>query len=168
MDGLAETDPVWDQRCGVAYKAWVQHRYHRRRQRFWDVADKGTKALTVALGISLIGDTVRAGFPWVAASVTLLGLLALVFGYGDRKQLHKELAEQAANLVASIEQVPAGELTPGKVSAWSAEYLRLCMKAPPPLKTLTMMCEREQSAADGHPDHVALQPLWRRVLCHFY
>jgi hypothetical protein len=100
-------------------------------------------------------------------AISALGLLALVFGYGDRKQAHKELAELAASMIAAIERVPAGQLDAQKVAGWQAEFLALCMKSPPPLKTLTLMCEREQSAADGHPEHVPQQPAFRRWTAHF-
>jgi hypothetical protein len=163
----AEGDPVWTQRCAVMHKAWVQLRYHRRRQRFFDLADKFTKSVTILLGASLLGPAVQEHLPLVASAISGLGLLALIFGYGDRKQLHKELGGQAAALVASIEQVPAGELTPAKTAGWSADYLRLCMKAPPPLRTLTLICEREQSSADGHPNHVPRQRWMQRLLSHF-
>lgn len=160
-DALA--DVVWAQRCALLYKAWVQVRYHRSRQRFYDLVDKGTKSLTLVLGASLFGKDL-APLPWVATGISALGLMALVFGYGDRKQLHKELAEQAANLVADIEAVAAGQLTDKLTASWAAQYARFCSKAPPVLKTLTLMCEREQSILDGFPDHVAKLPLWRILL----
>lgn len=158
----AALDVCWDQRCAALNRAWVQVRYHRRRQRFFDLLDKATKSLTIVLGASLLGQALRDFLPWVALGISALGLLALVFGYGDRKQQHKELAEQAANLVASIEQVPAGELTPSKTASWNAEYARLCAKAPPPLKTLSIICEHEQASAEGHAGHVKRPPfVWR-------
>ena len=157
----------WTRRSGVMHKAWVQVRYHRRRQRFFDLVDKVTKSLTVLLGASLLGQSLKDYLPLVASAISALGLLALVFGYGDRKQAHKELAEQAAALVAAIEQVPAGEITEGNTAQWSADYVRLCAKAPPPLKTLSLICEREQSAADGNPENVKLQPWFRRFAADF-
>lgn len=160
-DELADT--VWKQRCSLLYKAWVQVRYHRRRQRFFDLTDKGTKAATLVLGASLFGKQLQS-LNWVATGISALGLMALVFGYGDRKQLHKELAEQAAGLAALIEEVPARDISVEIVARWSAEYARFCAKAPPPLKTLTLLCEREQSVLDGHTDHVAHQTFWRRWL----
>lgn len=160
-DALADT--VWQQRCSLLYKAWVQVRYHRRRQRFFDLIDKATKATTLVLGATLFGKHL-ASLNWVATGISALGLMALVFGYGDRKQLHKELAEQAAGFVAAIEELPARNLSVEVVARWSADYARFCAKAPPPLKTLTLVCEREQSVLDGHANHVAVQPFWRRWL----
>lgn len=156
-------DSMWSDRCALLYKAWVQVRYHRRRQRFFDLVDKGTKAATLVLGASLFGQHL-VWLPWVATLLSSLGLMALVFGYGDRKQLHKELAEQAAGAVASIEEVTVAKLSPDGVAQWGAQYARFCAKAPPPLKTLTQLCEREQSALDGFPDHVEKPHFFRCLL----
>jgi len=159
----ALADDVWQQRCALLYKAWVQVRYHRRRQRFFDLVDKGSKAVTLVLGASLFGKHL-ASLNWVATGISAVGLMALVFGYGDRKQLHKELAEQAAGLAAVIEERPAPCLSVEDVAAWAGQYARFCAKAPPPLKTLTMLCEREQSAAEGHDKHVKKPAFWRQWL----
>ena len=165
----AETseDARWKERHAVLFKAWTQVRYQRRRQRFFELLDRSTKAITVVLGASLLGQFFAGAVPWLGVAITSLGLLSLVYGYGDRKQLHKELAEQAANLVGSIEAVPAGELTAKITAAWAAEFARLCAKAPPPLKTLTLICEREQAIAENNPNHVEEQPSFKRVLAHF-
>lgn len=160
-------DACWVLRWGTLRNSWVQVRYHRRRQRFFDLLDKLTKALTVVLGASLMGQYFAGALPVVATAITSLGLLALIFSYSDRKQQHKELADQAAQLVSAIELVPAGELTPSKVAAWSADYARLCAKAPPPLKTLSLICEREQAQADGHPGHVSMPGFFRRMAANF-
>lgn len=160
-------EAVWTQRCATLYQAWVQLRYHRRRQRFFDLADKLTKSFTVILGASLMGDALKQQVPVVASAIASLGLLALVFGYGDRKQLHKELAELAAGLVVAIEQITPYELTPEHSAGWCADYARLCARAPPPLKTLSLICEREQSAADGHPAHVTQPFFLKRLVADF-
>ncbi len=161
------SDEVWSTRCAVLNQAWVQLRYNRARQRFFDVVDKLTKAATVMLGVTLFGEDVREHLPWVASGISALGLLALIFTYSDRKQLHKELAEAAAKLIGDIEQVTAGALTPALAASWRSDYARLCAKSPPPLKTLTLICEREQAIVEGHHDHVPLQPWVLRQLRHF-
>ncbi|WP_265283506.1 hypothetical protein [Verminephrobacter aporrectodeae] len=165
QDALDEV--AWDKRCGVLHKAWVQLRYHRRRQRFFDLADKLTKSLTVLLGFSLLAPSLKDLQPLVGLAISSLGLLALAFEYGDRQRLHKELAEQAAALVGAIEQVPAGELTPACTASWAADHALLCAKAPPPLKTLSILCEREQATSVGYPEHVPLPHWYQRVVANF-
>lgn len=164
-DALA--DALWAQRCATLHRAWVQVRYHRRRQRFFDLTDKLTKSATVLLGASLLGQWLKEFQPLVASAIASLGLLALVFAYGDRKQAHKELAEYAAALVAGIEQTPVGALNSGVTAGWAGDYARLCAKAPPPLKTLSLMCEREQAMADGNPNHIAPPAFLRRLVADF-
>ena len=150
---------LWACRCDALYKARITARYHRRRQRFFDLLDKSTKAATVLLGASLMGDALKLHVPVVASAISGLGLLALVFGFGDRKQAHKELAEAALHLVALIEEVPTTLLTDAMTTRWLAEHSRLNSREPPALKTLVILCEREQATADGHPDHIPL-PAW--------
>ena len=139
IDDVDEADAVWAARCGVLYQAWVQLRYHRARQRFFDLVDKATKAATVLLGATLFGQALKDHLPFVAGAISALGLLALVYGYSDRKQLHKELSENAAELISDIEKLSAGALTPEMVAGWRAAYARLCAKAPPPLKVLMLL-----------------------------
>lgn len=154
---------LWNTRCELRYHAWVQVRYQRRRERFFDLLDKATKAITLVLGGALFGPAL-AWLPWAATGITALALLALIFGYGDRKHLHARLATQAAHMVAAIERVPTGTITPDIVADWSAQYARFCADAPPPLKTLTLLCEREQSIADGRSEHVKQPKRWRGLL----
>lgn len=166
-DSEKALDAIWAQRCGVLHRAWVQLRYQRRRQRFFDLLDKVTKSLTVLLGASLLGSELKDALPLVASAISVLSLLALVFGYSDRKQAHKELSELAATLIAAIERIPAGELTSAHTAEWGSEFARICGKAPPPLRVLTIICEREQSLADGQEPMVKEPWFYRRWLAHF-
>lgn len=161
---------MWDARCATLNRAWVQVRYHRRRQRFFDLLDKLTKSATVVLGASLMGQHLYSLLPWLATCITALGLLALVFGYGDRKQIHKELAEQAAGIVADIVAVPVADLDFKKTAIWDSAYAKLVAKAPPPLKTLMLICEKEQANADGNHTlpHFPTLRWYRRWLSQFF
>lgn len=160
-------DGLWKLRCETLFHVQVQLRYNRRRQRFFDLLDKITKSVTVVLGATLIGQSLKEYSFYFGSGVTALGLLALVFGYGDRKQQHKELAEQAANLASEIVSVPASHLDEIQVAAFAARRANLLNKSPPPLKTLTVICEYEQSAADGHPGHIVQPCFCRRLLADF-
>jgi hypothetical protein len=161
-------DAIWRQRCAVLNRAWVQVRYQRRRQRFFDLADKLHKCLLVMLMASVFGRFYEAFQPWLSFTLISLAVFDLAFGCTYREQLHKALAEQAAKLVADIEQVPVDALAYANTAAWAAEYARLVAVSPPPLKTLSLLCEREQAISEGHPDHVALPSWWRRVVAHLF
>lgn len=164
ISNAPDAPPGWGQRCNVLYFANVTFRYHRRRQRFFDLLDKGSKAATVLLGASLLGDALKLHVPLVASAISGLGLLSLVFGYSERKQTHKELAEAAMQLTAKIEETSVAQLSNALAGQWAAELSRLNAKEPPALKTLVVICEHEQSTANGHPDNVKLPGWHKRVL----
>lgn len=160
--------PLWTRRCNVLHKAYVTYRYHSRRQRFFDLLDKGTKAITVVLGASLFGESVKQNLPLIATGISSISLIALVFGYGERKQVHKECAESAMLLVAKIEGTTIAEINDKAVSQFEAEQARQNSKEPPALKTLVIMCEYEQVIASGSTENNVVLPWWwRRVLADF-
>lgn len=155
---------AWNRRCVAHYRAMVSYRYHRKRQRFFDLLDKWTKALSVIAGASLLSDPIKQHVPAVALLISGLGLLSLVFGYGDRKQSHKELADAYALSASKIEGTAPAQLTEVLIAAWEAEVAGMSAKEPPQLHALATICEREQSIANGHPGHIPQIPFVKRAL----
>lgn len=164
----AISDDLWARRHQVLYMTRVSFSYHRKRQRFYDLLGKGTQAMTVLLGASLLGEQVKAYLPLLASAISGLGLLALVFGYGDRKQTHKELAESYAALQASVEEAGQHSFMLAQLDAWDAALSRLNGKEPPTLYILTLLCEYEQCLAAGQPSHIALPAWHKRMLAHWF
>jgi hypothetical protein len=161
-------ETLWAARWAALYKADVSARYHRRRQRFFDLADKLTKALTVLLGATLMGSMLKDSQPVAASVISSLSLLALVFAYSDRKQAHKELAEGFINLIQQIEACSVSDLTEAKAAAWMAMATAMDAKEPPALKTLVTLCEHDAATAAGHQEHIT-RPRWhRRLVADFF
>lgn len=166
-EAVSAEDRSWDLRWDLRHWTWSHIRYHKRRQLFFDRVDKLSKAFTLLLGASLLGEKVKAFLPLVASLISCLSLLALVFGYSDRKQTHKELGEAFGNLAAAIESVPPEMATPREVAKWASDYAQLCAKEPPALRSLMLICEKEQSTADNK-EHKGITPGWVRTrLSHF-
>lgn len=158
---------TWRRRSDVVYNSYVTYRYHRKRQRFFDLADKATKAITVILGFSLLGDFLKTQLPYIASTISGLGLMALVFGYSERKQTHKELAEAAMRLIERIDETAMSTLTEQNAGQWEAELARLNSREPPALKTLVILCEYEQSTALGYPDRIKRPNFVKRFFSDF-
>lgn len=162
-----EFDAAWKRRCELLNWGGITYRYHRKRQRFFDVVDKLTQVAAVGGGVAVAGKTLSDLLPLVGGAVAFTGLLALVFGYGDKRQCHKELAEQAMELVGEINSCPVRELTDVQVCTWERMRAAIDLKEPPGLKTLVWKCEYEQAVADGHPNHVPPVPWYHQAHMHF-
>lgn len=155
---------LWHRRHGLTFKLAVSYRYHRKRQRFFDLVDKATKAATVLAGASLLGETVKNNLPLAAAVISSLGLVSLVFGYGDRKQAHKEMAESFMHLQAKVDEAGLTDFTAAQLAQWEAECSRLDAREPPDLQALVTICQNEQATATGNAAHVYPLPLHQRLL----
>lgn len=141
-------------------------RYYRRRQRFFDALDKLTKITTVAVAMTFLAE--QATTKQVASMLAFLTLLDLIFGYGDRRNQHQRAGDLAAELLESIQGTAVDATTPEAAARWGAMYARLLAFAPPTLKCLKLICEREQSIADGKIEEADKNtPQQNRLRCLF-
>lgn len=144
---------AWESRQGVIYESWVQLRYHKKRQMFFDRWDKATKSFTIFLGATLMGEHIKAHLTYVASAISFLSLLSLIFTYSEKKQTHKDLSEAFGSLIEDIEKISPFNVTDENTAKWMSRYVAIASKAPPPLKRLTLYCAREQTLAQGSPQH---------------
>ena len=159
---------VWNRRCELLNWAGITYRYHRKRQRFFDVMDKLTQAAAVGGGVAVAGKTLPDNLPLVGGLIAFTGLLALVYGYGDKRQCHKELAEQAIQLAGVIQTLPVQQLTEDQLAAWEKVRTSIDLREPPNLKTLVSKCEWEQAVAEGQKNHTSRPKWWNEAHMHFF
>jgi len=159
---------VWDRRCEQLNWAHITYRYHRKRQRFFDMADKLTQVAAVGGGVAVAGKTLPDYLPALGGFIAFTGLLTLVFGYGDKRQCHKELAELAIQMAGDIESLPATDLTEASVCAWEKTRTTISLREPTSLKTLVAKCEWEQAVAEGHPNHCKQPGFLQQLQMHFF
>ena len=152
-------DELWTRRCEQLNWAHITYRYHRKRQRFFDIADKLTQVVAVGGGVAVAGKTLTDHMPLVGGLIAFAGLLTLVFGYGDKRQCHKELAELSIQMAGAIESLPAVDMTEASVCDWERMRTNISLREPASLKTLVDKCEWEQAVAEGHLNHKA-RPKW--------
>ena len=159
---------VWNRRCELLNWAHITYRYHRKRQRFFDVADKLTQVAAVGGGVAVAGKTLPDYLPAVGGAIAFTGLLSLVFGYGDKRQCHKELSELAIQMAGDIECLPVPDLTEALVCSWEKTRTSISLREPASLKTLVAKCEWEQAVAEGHPNHCEPPGFLRQLHMHFF
>jgi hypothetical protein len=163
-----EWNRVWACRCELLNWARITYRYHRKRQKFFDMADKLTQVAAVTGGVAVLGKTVSEYLPWIGGGISLVGLLALVFGYSDKRQCHKEIAERANRLTGDICSLSINALDEKQISVWERVRAEIDLSEPPNLKTLVQKCEWEQAVADGHPNHTKEPRWWQQAHMHFF
>ncbi|MBV7460469.1 MULTISPECIES: hypothetical protein [unclassified Acidovorax] len=161
-------DEIWKCRHELLNWAYITYRYHRKRQRFFDVVDKLTQVAAVGGGVAVAGKTLTDYLPAVGGAIAFTGVLALVFGYGDKRQCHKELAELAIQMVGDIASVPVPELSEAVVCAWEKNRTTISLREPASLKTLVAKCEWEQAVAEGHKDHCKQPGFIGQLHMHFF
>lgn len=164
----AEWTRLYKRRAELLNWAGITYRYHRKRQRFFDWMDKLTQVAAVAGGVAVLGKSLAEYLPWVGAGISLTSLLALIYGYGDRRQSHKELAEEAISFSGKIQSTPLADLDESCLCAWEVARAAIDLREPPNLKTLVSKCEWEQATSEGHPNHVAAPRWYQQAHMHFF
>ena len=166
---LTEEDrhSLWERRHELLNWANITYRYHRKRQWFFDVLEKLTQAAVVGAGVAVAGKTVVDQLPLLGGAIAFFGLLALVFGYSDKRQAYKELAQEAIQLVGDIQSTSFDALTESDLCAWQRTRACIDLKEPPNLKTLVAKCEWEQAVSEGHADCAPQVRWWQQAYMHF-
>lgn len=159
---------LYTRRAELLNWAGITYRYHRKRQRFFDWMDKLTQVAAVAGGVAVFGKSVSDYLPVVGAGISITSLLALIYGYSDRRQCHKELAEQSISFSGAIQSTPLCDLDESAVCAWERTRAEIDLREPPNLKTLVSKCEWEQATSEGLPNHVPAPKWYHQAHMHFF
>jgi hypothetical protein len=115
----------------------------------------------------LLAVAIKDYLPQLSLLIAGLGLLSLVFGYGDRKQAHKEMANAFILLIAEINKVGESEFTPEQLNGWSGSLEQLSAKEPPQLYALVTLCENEAKIALDRSASVIEVPWHQRFLANW-
>ncbi|GAQ30435.1 hypothetical protein K6V18_06580 [Ralstonia insidiosa] len=160
-------DDVWARRHELLCRCWISRIYHQKRERFFDMCDALTKAVSVIGGAAAI--TKLAGpdaMVVAAAAITITSTASLVLGYAKKARLHADLAKAFADLESRI--VAKGVFDSAQADAFQAEIVKAEVGEPRSLGALVRICQNELAYAQGHPEMVRHVSLWQRLLAHFY
>lgn len=162
-------DPVWEKRCDAQYRAELSALYHQKRERFFELLDKLSKAAALFGGSASlwkIGEPNTVAF--FAVIVTLASALSLVFSFSDRARRHAELARGFREIITEIISKGDHSFDAPTADTWLGQVYALEAKEPPTLAALTVMCQNELAIARGNPECVHRQKTWIRWMAHFF
>lgn len=169
MTEEAALDHAWKKRDDAIYKAELSALYHQKRERFFDLSDKLTKAASLFGGSATLwkvgNQEVVSGF---AAFITATSALSLVFSFSERSKRHAELAKSFRDVISEIVSKGEHSFDESDTSVWMGKLCALEAKEPPTLSALTVMCQNELAIARNEKSHVHPQSMWKRWMSHFF
>ena len=158
-----------DRRHRLMYEIELSMLYHRKRERVFELCDRGAKAIAVIAGSAVfarvIGDY---ALPWFAAAVALTSALSLVFALSERARRHAEFAIQFGELGAEFARKGTASYTDDDLSVCDSKIRLLEAKEPASLGALVRICQNEIAIAQGASDYVTPVPLHQRMLAHIW
>ena len=164
-----EKDYLWNLRHLSLEKAEVSALYHQKRERFFELLDKYSKAGGLLCGSAALWKvTEREIVERLAVVITFLSALSLVFSFAERSKKHAELARAFRIIAAEI--VGKGErgYVEADINEWNRKLYALDATEPPSLSALVILCQNEIALAKNQPDAVHPQNWLVRLLAHFF
>ncbi|GAA5784881.1 hypothetical protein [Chitiniphilus shinanonensis] len=160
-------DYLWKLRCKALYKAELSALYHQKRERFFEMSDKLTKAISLfGASAALAKLTSPIALAWFAGAIAVASALSLVFGLADRSRRHAELARNFRQLMVEIIEKGELDFSEADVKTWCARATQLEVTEPASLGALVVICQNELAAVRENGKVYAVKR-WQRMLAHF-
>ena len=162
-------DYLWTQRWEIVHHVWLSSLYHSKRERFFDFMDKASKATAAIGGAAAVSQLLTAPDAriWIAAVVSVVSIMALVFGFSQKARKHGELSRDFTKLWAQIEEAgpyPGDE----RLYKFKAQILGLESSEPASMHALVKRCENQIALASGHPENVEQLDWQENLFMHFW
>lgn len=165
-DGPSDGD--WERRHEVLYGTEMSALYHQKRERFFELSDKLTKAFSLLGGSAALFKASDARTVAVIAVIITAGsALSLVFGFSERARRHSELSREFKSLIADIHDAGLFSYTQQDIDRWSAAKCRIDVKEPPALGLLVQICQNEIAIAQNQSSKVIRIGFIKRLLANF-
>jgi hypothetical protein len=163
-----DTGYLWNKRCETLMLVQLSVLYHQKRERFFDLLDKLTKAVSVFGGSAALWKLSSPQvIAWAAALITATATFSLVGGFAERARKHADLARSFRLLEGDIVGAGERDYTEAGINAWQARLRGLEASEPPALGALVIACQNELAVAAGQRDKVVYIPWPRRLLMNF-
>jgi hypothetical protein len=168
-DDNDDRQALWDERWRLVCRLRLSALYHLKRERFFDNADRCIKAFAVIGGAAAVSQLIADATAklWIAALVSVLSTVSLVFALSQKARRHSELARDFTKLLARVEE--AGPYpSPDKLDKFCSEITNLEASEPAAMSALVRHCENQISMSTGHPEEVIPLTPWQLLWMHLW
>ena len=166
----AEADFLWDERLYVQYRAELSTLYHRKRERFFALCDRSSKAASLIAGTAAFSSLLPSAEAkaWAGAVVAAATMPGLVMAWNDRARLHGELAQKFLAVEAEIVAKGKRDFTESDLNTWLAKLLAIEASEPPTLGGLTAVCHNQLATSNGNPESIVKISGLKRFFIHIF
>src|SRR5450830_683849 len=122
---------LWGQRHLALEKAEVSALYHQKRERFFELLDKYSKATSLLCGSAALWKIANPRVvEAMALAITFLSALSLVFSFSERSKRHAELARGFCLVAGDIVKL-GRDFLDADVNRWNESLYKLDASEPP-------------------------------------
>ncbi|MCA1860909.1 hypothetical protein LE191_12430 [Janthinobacterium sp. HSC-3S05] len=169
MDTSPSTDDfLWNERLYVLAKAETSSLYHRKRERFFALCDRLSKASSLIAGTAAFSSLVATAEAKSVAGlfVAISTLPGLVLAWNDRARLHAELAQKYLIIEAEIALAGKRNFTEDQLNGWLARLITIEISEPPTLTVLIAYCYNQILITNDRQNEVIEISFWQRFFMH--
>lgn len=164
-------EPQTVTRHSVLYRAELSGLYHRKRERFFALCDRLSKATALVAGSAAFSSFFmfnEADWKSYAGVVVAISTtLSLVFAWSDKARQHADLAQKYVLMQSEIIEVAEDKPDVDLICSWGAKVRRIEAEEPPTLAGLVRLCQNQLAKAAGQKDMEFPLPWYQRWLVHF-
>lgn len=163
-----DDDYLWNKRWALLYRVELSALYHQKRERFFEAADKGGKAVSILGGSAALGRVATPdALVWIAAAITLTSTLSLVFGFSDKARRHAELVRNFKQVEADLLKKGERDFCEADLTECASRIATLEASEPPALGSLVRICQNELARARGQAEACKQVGLLGWLFAHF-
>lgn len=165
-----ESDFLWNERLYVQYRAELSTLYHRKRERFFALCDRCSKAASLIAGTAAFSSLLPSADAkaWAGVVVAAATMPGLVMAWNDRARLHGELAQKFLAVEAEIVSKGKRDFTEADLNTWLAKLLAIEAGEPPTLGGLVAVCHNQLATSNGNPESVVRISRIKRFFVHIF
>ncbi len=163
-----ENDSAWAAQHALLYQIQMTRLYHQKRERFFALLDRWSKALALISGTAVFSSLLSSPEAKSIAGllVSLVTLPSLVFSWSDKSRLHNELASEYARIEADI--LKEGILEWKSIHQFRAQVTTIGTKEPHSLSALIRQCQNELALAANQPEKVFPLTFREKFFIHLF
>lgn len=167
-----EVHEAWliEMRAYIIHRTQLSTLYHRKRERFFALLDRWSKAAALVAGTAAFSSALPSPDAKSVAGlcVAIATLPGLVFAWNDRARLHAEFAQKFALIDSEVVGDGWSSLSETKFDSWLGKIHQLEASEPLILFNLLMLCKNQIASNKYEPEIIVDLRWWERWTAHFF